>query len=307
MSFISKNCQKCGISFQADVKYHNQGQAKFCSKQCSYDAKIKIKVYKDKLCPQCSTSFKANSKFCSQKCANTFTSKQNRELKNKNISKALAVYNKENGRISITDVSIDLECVHCKIIFTARQDQRRRKTCSEKCEMDLRRTPEMRNVFSLAAIKRIGSDTNTDRLKSIHCNYFFYNKIIRCDSKAEYSCLNYIETNYDVADIERCTLILEYELEGNIRRYNPDFEITLKNGKKLIVECKTPLSNKDLKRKWKIYYSSIEPKKKVLEKYCLENECDILFYNKDMNSKFYNSISKDQLQSAISPEVKTQL
>jgi predicted nucleic acid-binding Zn ribbon protein len=295
MTFIEKSCEYCGKLFQAALKFHNRGEAKYCSRECSQQAQKKI--LPEKTCSQCGKLFQSNRQFCSQVCANTFVSRQDREIKNEKISKALSIFR----------TTIDLVCVNCNIIFTVPVQQKRRKSCSEECEKELHRTVEARKNISLAAIKRVGSDTNTDRLKSITCFYPYNNKLIRCDSKAEYSCLNYVETHYDVADISRCLSFLEYELDGIIRRYNPDFQVVLANGKTLIVECKTPLSNKDLKRKWSIYYSSIIPKKKVLEEYCREHEYEVLFFNKDMNNSYYNSISRQQLQSVVSPEVKAPL
>ena len=126
------------------------------------------------------------------------------------------------------------------------------------------------------------------QLTSIKCLYEFKNKKIRCDSKVEYSCLNYFENNFDVLDIERCDFLIDFDYDGIIKKYNPDFKITTINDV-YIVECKTILSSKELVRKWSYYYDTIEGKKIALDKYCDENNFLSFNYNKSMNNKFYNN------------------
>lgn len=127
------------------------------------------------------------------------------------------------------------------------------------------------------------------KLKSIKCYYSFKNKKIRCDSKVEYSCLDYFEKNYSVIDIERCDFLLDFEFNNVVRKYNPDFKITTDENI-YIIECKTILSNKELVRKWKYYYDTIELKKNSLEKYCSDMGYLAFNYNKDLNLKFYNNL-----------------
>jgi len=100
-------------------------------------------------------------------------------------------------------------------------------------------------------------------LKSIKCEYIFNNKKIRCDSKIEYSCLNYFEKNYDVLDIDRCDFLIDFEYDEVNRKYNPDFKIITTNDV-YIVECKIILSNKELRRKWNYYYETINSKKEII-------------------------------------------
>lgn len=131
------------------------------------------------------------------------------------------------------------------------------------------------------------------KLKSIKCYYHFKDKKIRCDSKVEYSCLDYFEKNYSVIDIERCDFLLDFEFNNVLRKYNPDFRITTDNNI-YIVECKTILSNKELVRKWKYYYDTIEQKKDCLQKYCDDMGYISFNYNKKLNEKYYKKLKFDK-------------
>ena len=147
---------------------------------------------------------------------------------------------------------------------------------------------EIKEKLSEFMSNKIKDGTFKPKLKSIKCLYKFKNKKIRCDSKVEYSCLNYFEKNFVVLNIERCNFLINFVIDGITKKYNPDFKITTTQGI-YIVECKTIISNKDLQRKWDYYYKTIIPKKESLEKYCEENDYISFQYNKSMNEKFYNN------------------
>jgi len=127
------------------------------------------------------------------------------------------------------------------------------------------------------------------KLKSIKCYYPFKDKKIRCDSKVEYSCLDYFEKNYSVIDIERCDFLIDFEYDGVLRKYNPDFKITTEKDI-YIIECKTILSNNELVRKWKYYYDTIQQKRISLQCYCDKMGYIAFNYDKKLNVKFYNKL-----------------
>ncbi len=80
MSFITKTCLHCNTNFEASLKEHNRGNAKFCSLVCSstYYQAHKPKPTLNLTCAYCekafhrSTSKQKNSKtgfqFCSREC-----------------------------------------------------------------------------------------------------------------------------------------------------------------------------------------------------------------------------------------------
>ena len=148
-------------------------------------------------------------------------------------------------------------------------------------------TKEAKEYLSNVMSTKIKNGDFKPKLKSIKCFYEYKNKYIKCDSKVEYSCLDYFEKNYKILDIERCDFLIDFNYGGINKKYNPDFKIITAN-EIFIVECKTILSNKKLQRKWKYYYDTIELKKEALQKYCDDNNYIAFNYNKSMNRNFYN-------------------
>lgn len=317
--YIELICTCCEIKFlrllrQYKYEIKRRGDKTYSPLCGSKECKIKFKNTKKNLtCDFCLNKFDralsqiSKYNFCSQSCSAKFSNAKRVEngyttkglYKNTNCTicrKLVEVgYNSTESRFICKQcrLTIKLQKHSLCILCGAQINNAGVKKYCDFCR---------KKKASLDSIIRVNQDSNSARLKSIVCKYKFNDSMIRCDSKAEYSSLNYIETHYDVLDISRSKLILEYELDGYIRRYNPDFDVKLSGGKILIVECKTPLSSKDLQRKWKIYYKSIEPKKLALEKYCNDNNCECLFFNKDMHNKYYNSLTREFLAKTLITE-----
>lgn len=69
---IEKKCDYCNTIFEAVLSEVKRGNAKYCSKQCSFDSRIKT-LYKIK-CEECDKHFESSrkeSKFCSHSCSAT--------------------------------------------------------------------------------------------------------------------------------------------------------------------------------------------------------------------------------------------
>jgi len=181
------------------------------------------------------------------------------------------------------------ECQSCGKIYSPRRGDQ--ASCSVKCASKLRsKSSEYRQKMSILMTNRILRGDHTKFLKSIKCEYVFKEEKIKCDSKVEYSCLNYFETNFKIKSMKRCNFYLEFQHEGVKRRYVPDFIIETEN-EKFIIECKTEIGkNKDVSRKWSYYYDTIEEKKKALEKFCEKEGFKSFFYTKNLNSAFYYSL-----------------
>jgi len=284
-----KLCTECQCSLSYDKKNN-----KFCSSSCSatfnnkkrsLSEETKNKISKSlkkgsivqKKCLYCEKEFEVewslrHQKFCSKSCAS-----KNRKKTPIKIKKP------EHPKV----VEKVCECCKSKYIVNwwSKDIQR---YCSLSCSSKRPKTKETKEFMSKIVSDKIKNGIFKPQLTSIKCLYEFKNKKIRCDSKVEYSCLNYFENNFDVLDIERCDFLIDFDYDGIIKKYNPDFKITTINDV-YIVECKTILSSKELVRKWSYYYDTIEYKKIVLDKYCKENNFLSFNYNKDMNSVFYKN------------------
>ena len=251
--------------------------------------KERIKKYSEdpKKCKYCEKKFsyeKRSNTFCNTKCSafyyNKKGSKRKEYIKEK-ISKKL----KENyGNPEF----VEKKCPACDKMFLIKWKKRIQKFCNRNCASKRKMSVESKENLSKLMSDKIKNGTFKPKLKSIKCLYKFKDKEIKCDSKVEYSCLNYFETNFSVIDIERCNFLIDFDYNGINKKYNPDFKITTNKGV-YVVECKTILSSKELIRKWAYYYDTIEYKKKALDKYCEENNFLSFNYNKSLNNKFYNS------------------
>ena len=239
------------------------------------------------LCKNCNQneSFKyskySSGEFCSRECARSFSSKEKRKEINEKVSKTLSGRGNENVKII---------CKNCSKEFERKWARRNSKFCSNSCTMMyLNHSPEGMERLSLNRIKSImNGNVNNFGIKMI---YKFNEKEIKCDSKIEYSCLNYFE-KLGATEIERCDFYIEYLDGDKIRRYNPDFKIKM-NSEIYIIEAKGYMCIKIVNEKWRNYNELSVLKKIALEKYCNENNYISFWFTKDMNIKYYNSIKKE--------------
>ncbi len=221
--------------------------------------------------------------FCSRKCARGFSSKEKRIEINNKVSKKL----KGTGNKPVKKI-----CLECQNEFTVKWEKRNQKTCSIKCGRKLlcRNNEYIENLSkSLILAHQQGRMKGTR--KSIRCYYSFKDSLIRCDSKVEYTCLDYFCKTYDVEEIKRCDFFIEYEFKSKIKRYLPDFVIKTKEDT-YIVECKSFFKITDdviNSKSWSMYYDTIEPKKKVLKEFCQNNNYKDFFFTKKLHRYFYDN------------------
>ena len=128
-----------------------------------------------------------------------------------------------------------------------------------------------------------------NRLKTIRCEFSFGDKFIRCDSKVEFACLDYIVKTFVVTSIERCRFIIPFQFEGVTRNYVPDFKVELSDGRTMIVEAKCEFISEHLRTKWRYYYETIPFKREALKKFCSEQGFGELYFDRSMHRKFYNT------------------
>jgi hypothetical protein len=68
---ILKTCKQCNITFEADSREINRGNAKYCSLSCAAKNQRKNAKLYEKTCLGCNNIFKAKyseAKYCSQSC-----------------------------------------------------------------------------------------------------------------------------------------------------------------------------------------------------------------------------------------------
>ena len=221
--------------------------------------------------------------FCSRRCSCKYSSNINRSETNRKISDSHQARGKSE--------KISKKCKYCEEDFLVGRRNREQSFCSRKCSSRSNSNrEETKRKQSESRIRSILRGISNSRGKKM--TYEFKGCNIICDSKVEYSCLNWFEKNHSVVSIKRCDFSIPYkDMDGIERRYIPDFRIETENGI-FITECKTTLStiNNYLNTKWRDYIGLSEVKKIVLENYCKEKGYISFWYTKNMNRKFYDEL-----------------
>lgn len=227
-------CECCGNIL-------NNKQKKFCSKSCSAKITNKNKIKSDE------TKYKISQKL-----------KQFNNKTNIITNDIIKIINDEKCLNKNKEKHI---CLNCNNGFETKK--KKQSFCSIKCSSIYNNNrSEVINKLSKSRINKIieGKVNNY----GIKMEYFFNEKIIKCDSKIEYSCLNYFERK-GATEIERCDFYIKYDDNGKNRRYNPDFKIKI-NEDVYIVECKSYISSNNLNEKWHNYNENSILKKELLKK-----------------------------------------
>lgn len=226
-----------------------------------------------------------NSKrFCSKKCSRSFSTSLNRQEINKKVSKKL--------RQDIPDRNEDFlyekTCVLCNSSFLSKKKQTR--FCSKSCSSTF--------INSLEHVKEIQRDAAIKR--NVEGSFFqsFGKRVtykddrfeIRCDSILEYFFIVYALKTYEIQSITRCKEKIRLE---NNKIFNPDFDLVLKDGTKMIVECKSENTGKiGENRRWEKYKSESIVKKKALEEYCNLLGVKNLWFTQFYDFRLYRQILK---------------
>jgi len=216
--------------------------------------------------------------FCSRKCARSFSTKNKRDEINKKVSESLKGRGNDN---------IKIICKNCLTTFEITWNKRNSQFCSRSCAAIYKNSqPKHLENLSIKRIKSIiNGNVNNFGTKMI---FEFNKKQIKCDSKIEYSCLDYF-VKLGATEIERCEFFIKYLDENKIRRYNPDFKIKI-DSKIYIVEAKSYMSIKSVNEKWRKYNELSILKKKVLEDFCEKNNYISFWFTKNMNLKNYRGL-----------------
>lgn len=123
MALITKSCTHCGKLFEADSREHNRGNAKYCSRECSHQAKKRPA----KQCPVCGTLHRKEGDHCSRRCGNT--GRKHTEETKQLISSSMRILR-------------DQVCQYCGTQF---QNTRIHKYCSVNCSHSARKDNYRKN------------------------------------------------------------------------------------------------------------------------------------------------------------------
>ncbi len=217
-----------------------------------------------------------SGRFCSAKCARSFSTKANRKEINEKVSKSLQLRNPH-------PLTVTLICEVCSTEFTKTFPKRKTRHCSAQCASQNPKYRERLSIIRSLAIQN--GNVNSYGVKSI---YEFDGKQISCDSNIERACLNYFES-LGATSMDRSNLIIPYVHNGINRRFLPDFIIVL-DGKTIIAEAKSYCSIITMNEKWNNYNEKSILKKIALEEYCKTNGLLAFWFTPKLHQKYYSSI-----------------
>lgn len=223
------------------------------------------------ICKNCGKEFTekyskwSNGNYCSIQCAKQYAGNIKKEEVNKKLKERMF------GKSILKDGTIidyykmymnnPKICPICNNVIP--YERRKRKTCCKECEHLLK----INNGKKHKNLKIGGYVPNSGRGK---CGYY---KGIYCDSTYELAYLIYcLDHNID---IKRCEETFEYEYEGKIHTYHPDFVVNnelieIKNYYRELNDIKLQAVNKLIKI---LYYDDL---------------CDIFEYVSNTYNKKYN-------------------
>lgn len=117
---------------------------------------------------------------------------------------------------------------------------------------------------------------------------------IHCDSLIEWCAIEHIfQTHGDsIESVSRSIQQIPYEIDGKRRTYNPDFDVHLRDGTLLIVECKSEQSGKT--EIWSRYHSEAGLKRELLEKWCTSNGVTPVWFTQNTRRDLYRSMKRNQ-------------
>lgn len=237
-------------------------------------------------CENCKNSHDAaygSGRFCSSKCARGFSSKAKRQEINKKVSASLKGRNGHDGKGQKV-IHFTKQCL-CGKEFDVVIRTQNRIFCNQKCRRSFPISESEREARSITATKRI-IDGKTF-LKSIKCTFSFNNEKIRCDSKLEYVCLDWFCRYFQVKNIQRVIQPIKYEMNGDKKRYVPDFVVETST-RTFMIECKTSTTKSvTMNEKWHNYIEQIPFKRHALIEFCVQNNFEPFWFTVNLHSEFY--------------------
>lgn len=174
-----------------------------------------------KICKHCGKIYykgwtkSGKSDFCSCKCARSFSTSKERENINKKVSKTLkGISTTKGGKVNVLEnyLKNPKHCLICGKVLS--YEQRKRKTCSEKCKRELiAMTTREKGYYDFMGGYREGSEKSKKG----------YYKGFYCAST--YELAYYIFCIDNGIKIERNKKSFSYTYQGINKKYFPDFKL----------------------------------------------------------------------------------
>lgn len=181
-----------------------------------------------------------SGRFCSKKCAKSFSTSKERIQINQKI------------RNKLKKPLIQKTCLQCFSIFLSKE-KCKRKFCSRECSS--------KNINSRSEIKEKRRKSRLEQIEKGNIGYGIKCSIddIRCDSALEYAFIKWYKNKHPNSVIKR----YKGYLDTGDSKYQPDFIID----DKIIVEVKytNHYIGEKLSKKWQTYINTQDRKKEALE------------------------------------------
>ena len=282
---FEKTCEQCGNSFTAGRSY-----VKFCSASCAsrygnvlrYGPKVEKTPTPCETCGTTPEAVYATGRFCSSKCARSYSTSKSRDAISKKTSSTLKGKQKplSKAKARWEEAGRSKQCRECGSLFQTTWKGRGREYCSNTC---------INNHSSGLMIQR-NIEGNFYQSFGRRVRYTERGQDIRCDSLIEWCALEHLFQTYGdrIASVERSSLRIPYKLEGKQRIYNPDFEVSLTDGTRLVVECKSEQSGKS--EIWVRYHKESSIKREALEAWCRDNGDTFVWFTQKTRGDLYRRL-----------------
>ena len=244
-----------------------------------------------KTCECCYESIElkyGSGRFCSPKCARSFSTSLKRKEINEKVRKTL---------ISACRKTVhDLVCNLCNEPFQiSGKKKAKQKYCSRSCSAKATNNDPLRKAAA-AERMRIRNEKG-EFFQSFGRRTTFKNEQfeIRCDSLIEWCALvDLFEKNLDqIKDVKRSSAKIPYtDNEGKKRIYTPDFEVLMKDGTSRVYECKSDqFGTTDI---WIRYHKESEIKKEALFQYCEIQGFKPVWFTQKSRNDLYRKAKKNK-------------
>jgi hypothetical protein len=290
---IEKTCIICLCVFQAKSKY-----TKCCGKVCSrklfnisrYGVKEEKPITSCETCGITPEKKYSTGRFCSKKCACSFSTSHARKQISEKTRKTLKdkIYPMHPKRVIWESGGRKNICNGCSNLFEVSWDKRHVRSCSKEC------------YIKHMSEKMIQRNVNGNFFQSFgrRIKYTNYGQDIHCDSLIEWCALEDFFEKYggQIVSAKRSKQKIPYvDDKGNQRTYNPDFDIVMCNGVRYCVECKSEQFG--FNETWIRYHNESQVKKKLLEDFCKENDMIPVWFTQKTRKDLYRKLKKEYVNS----------
>lgn len=238
--------------------------------RCGRTPKSKHKT--GKLCPEC--AYKGFEAALNAKEAQNRQARQEKSTKSSIDKKPRCFISK---RLEWEQGDKTNKCATCSQKFVVQWENRNRKYCGRHCS----------DAAAASRMIRRNAEGNFFQSFGRRVVYENHGQNIRCDSLIEWCALEHLfQTHGDaIVSVSRSELKIPYDDAGRRRTYTPDFEILLRGGEHLIVECKSDQSGTS--EIWCRYHREADLKRNILGQYAAEHGVTAVWFTQKTRRDLY--------------------